>query len=294
LRHTIGGVEGVKLVQPAGHAGERAVAAAAALANLASDSDANRDSIVEAGGIAPLLSLLETSSSTKAKERAIGAISQLASRRTIQKEIAKAGGIPLLASVIIASQSNGKQEKGADLGIASKLYALAAFAASQLAKGNRLNQTALADAGAIQPLVAMLGSPNSDMQANAACALGTLAEAHADNQAAIARTGAIAPLTSLVREGAPLVKEMCAGALWAVCDDHAPNKSTVTKLGGVEPLVGLLVSGGTEASLIASVGALASYAPGPGASSSCLGRPKVPSPRPRTPVPSTRCSTTKR
>jgi hypothetical protein len=66
--------------------------AAAALANLASDSDANRDSIVEAGGIAPLLSLLETSSSTKAKERAIGAISQLASRRTIQKEIAKAGG----------------------------------------------------------------------------------------------------------------------------------------------------------------------------------------------------------
>ena len=234
--------------------------AAAALANLASDSDANRDSIVEAGGIAPLLSLLESSSSTKAKERAIGAISQLASRRTIQKEIAKAGGIPLLASVILASQSNGKQEKGADIGIASKLYALAAFAASQLAKGNRLNQTALADAGAIQPLVAMLGSPNSDMQANAACALGTLAEAHSDNQAAIARTGAIAPLTSLVREGAPLVKEMCAGALWAVCDDHAPNKSTVTKLGGVEPLVGLLVSGGTEASLIASVGALVSLA----------------------------------
>ena len=36
--------------------------AAGALANLASDSDANRNSIVDAGGISPLLALLESAS----------------------------------------------------------------------------------------------------------------------------------------------------------------------------------------------------------------------------------------
>ena len=42
--------------------------AAAALANLARDSADNRTSIVEAGGVEPLLALLE-SPSPKAKER---------------------------------------------------------------------------------------------------------------------------------------------------------------------------------------------------------------------------------
>ena len=51
--------------------------AAAALANLASDSAENRNSIVDAGGIAPLLLLLE-GSSAKAKENSVSAISKVA------------------------------------------------------------------------------------------------------------------------------------------------------------------------------------------------------------------------
>ena len=80
--------------------------AAAALANLASDSAENRNSIVDAGGIAPLLTLLEGTSS-KAKEQAVSAISKLAYKSAaIQSAISQAGGIPLLANVLTSSSNN--------------------------------------------------------------------------------------------------------------------------------------------------------------------------------------------
>ena len=67
--------------------------AAAALANLARDSEENRTSIVQAGGIPPLLSLLN-SSSAQAKENTVTAITQLAYRsRENQASVAAAGGI---------------------------------------------------------------------------------------------------------------------------------------------------------------------------------------------------------
>ena len=63
------------LADKAGSAQEQA---AAALANLASDSAENRVSIVDAGGIAPLLTLLLDGSSTKAKVSPDGAVLKLA------------------------------------------------------------------------------------------------------------------------------------------------------------------------------------------------------------------------
>ena len=242
----------VSMLHDKGNGGEEQ--AAAALANLASDSADNRKSIVEAGGIAPLLSLLE-STSPGARENAISAISQLAHNATIQRAIAEEGGVPLLANTLVASSSNVKEMISG-----SRLYSLSAFAVAQLARGNRDTQLALADAGAIPPLVAMLASPNVEMQAQAAGALSGLSADNADNQAAVARTGAIAPLCALVREGAPSVKEQSARALWSLATDNAANKATVAKLGGIEPLVGLLVSGGSDASLDSSVAALRSLA----------------------------------
>ena len=227
--------------------------AAAALANLASDSSDNRSSIVEAGGIAPLLALLE-SASFKAREKALGAISHLAHNHGIQEAIAAAGGIPLLANAL-ASTGNVKEAKGFE-----ELYSLSAFAVAQMASGNRANQLGLAEAGAITPLVSMLGSPQPEMQANAAGALAALAHENNENQSAIARTGAIAPLCALTREGTPRVKEQSASALWALATDNALNKATIAKLGGVEPLLALLVHGESPPSLQASVGALGSLA----------------------------------
>ena len=226
--------------------------ACAALANLASDSAENRGSIVEAGGIAPLLSIIEQN--TKAKEASLKAISKLAYKsESIQSAITAAGGIPLLVNSL-ASTSNAK-EMMAQAG----LYSLAANALSQLAKGSRENQSKISEAGAIPSLVSILGTPVPDLQANAAECLGNLAGNNPDIQAAIARTGAIAPLCTLLRDGqSDEVKEQAAAALWSLSLDNKPNKDTVAKLGGVEPLVNLLVMGTSEFSLDQATGALSS------------------------------------
>ena len=65
-----------KLVHMLGPRGGRAGAGGAALANLARESEDNRQSIVDADGISPLIELLETASA-KAKENAVGAIKEL-------------------------------------------------------------------------------------------------------------------------------------------------------------------------------------------------------------------------
>lgn len=87
--------------------------AAAALANLARDSTDNRVSIVEAGGIQPLLTLMQNSSKDKengssaARENTIGALVQLAWKsRSNQDAIAAAGGIPLLVDALLSSGSS--------------------------------------------------------------------------------------------------------------------------------------------------------------------------------------------
>ena len=124
--------------------------AAAAIANLASESTDNRTSIVESGGIEPLLGLLE-SGTPKAKENSTAAISKLAESDSIKKKIADSGGIPLLVN-LLASSSNAKE-----LMQYVQLYSLAANALSKLGKGNKENQIKIAEVGAIPSLVALLG-----------------------------------------------------------------------------------------------------------------------------------------
>ena len=127
-------------------------------------------------------------------------------------------------------------------------------------QGNPQNQNAIAEAGAIQPLVSMLASPAPTLQASAAGALANLARGHPDNQAAIARTGAVTPLCTLVREGSTEAKDRSASAIWSLATDNTANKDTIAKLGGIDPLLGLLVAGSTEKSQEYVAGALAALA----------------------------------
>jgi vacuolar protein 8 len=226
--------------------------AAAALANLASDSVGNRVSIVEAGGVRPLLTLLENTSN-KARENSIMAITHLAHEsEERQTAIAEAGGIPLVVNVLISASSNVKETS------VGRLCSLAADAVARLCDSHEGNQAAITEAGAIPALVAMLGSPSPQMQATAAGAIGALVRDNAENQAAVARTGAIAPLCANVREGNPETKERSAWALWALATNNAANKATIAKLGGIEPLVGLLVGGTDDKSMESAGIALAS------------------------------------
>ena len=79
----------------------------------------------------------------------------------------------------VAATSNAKEMMAS-----ISLVSLGAQAVAQLTEGNRENQTAFLGAGAIQPLVAMLGSPDARLQATAAAALSGLSRGHAENQAA--------------------------------------------------------------------------------------------------------------
>ena len=232
--------------------------AAAALANLARESQDNRKSIVDANGVGPLLDLLE-SASAKAKENSVSAIMEICrNSRENQNMIAKANegtGIARLVGVILGFSTLTMKDPAA-----AQLCTLAASAIREMAKHNKKNKDAIAAEGGIAPLVTMLASASSQMQANAAGALAHLARDHFANQAAIAKTGAVGPLCTLVREGAAETKDKSASAIWALSTDNAPNKDTIAKLGGIDPLVGLLVTGTSEKSQQCVAGALGALA----------------------------------
>lgn len=229
--------------------------AAAALANLARESEDNRTSIRKADGIPRLLNLL-SGNSVKAKENSASAISELAHKNVEnQRAIANAGGIPKLVATLIAGSADVKNVTGI------RLCTLIMLCIWHMADGNKENQTALMKEGAIPPVVAMVTNPDPEMQTNAAGSLACLCRDHPDNQAAIARSGAIPPLCTMVREGAVVeTREESAAALWALATDNAANKSTIAKLGGIEPLVNMLMYGQSENSSIKAAGALAALA----------------------------------
>ena len=227
--------------------------AAAAIANLARESTANCTSIVDAGGIPPLLALL-LSDSAKAKENSASAISQLASgSKPTQNAISKAGGIPLLVGVLTASSSNKNDMSQ------GQLETIVLHAIWKMAKKNFANQVALVEAGVIAPLVTMLGNSSPEMQLPATGAIECLLQAK-DIQAAVVRTGAIAPLCMLSRDGMTETQEQAAAALWSLSIDNAPNKTTIAKLGGIDALVKMVVTGGSDKAQRNAAGALATLA----------------------------------
>merc|ERR1719188_2623032 len=75
----------------------------------------------------------------------------------------------------------------------------AALALRNLASGNPENQAAIAQAGAILPLVKLLEDGMPGVREEAARALWNLAMDNFDNQVAIVRAGAAIPLVALLK-----------------------------------------------------------------------------------------------
>ena len=243
----------VHMLQDPGAGGQEQ--AAAALANLARESENNRQSIVDANGITPLLEILDASSA-KAKENAVDTIKELCrNSKNNQAQVARAGGIAKLVGVLQGFSVNALKES-----TVLQLMTLAASAIKEMARDNRMNQDAITEAGAIGPLVSMLIAPSPVMQANAAGALANLARNHPDNQGAITKTGAVAPLCVLMKEGSDDTKDESAFAIWSLATNHQGNKDTIAKLGGIDPLLSLLVTGWTERSVECVAGALTALA----------------------------------
>eukprot|EP01052_Picozoa_sp_SAG31_P050035 SAG31_NODE_11237_length_1050_cov_4.801262_1_plen_104_part_10 len=88
---------------------------------------------------------------------------------------------------------------------------------------NADNKVAIAQAGALAPLVRLLTEGSANAKEQAVLALQSLAANNADNKVAIAQAGALAPLVRLLTEGSAKAKENAAGALRNLAFNNADN-----------------------------------------------------------------------
>jgi vacuolar protein 8 len=119
------------------------------------------------------------------------------------------------------------------------------------------SRVAIARAGGIVPLVALLTVQDPAAGAEAARALRSLAF-NAEHQVLIAQAGAIAPLVTLVQSGTAGQKEHAAAALWTLAV-NAENQVLIAQAGAIAPLV-TLVQSGTAGQKEKAAGALANLA----------------------------------
>ena len=160
--------------------------AAAVLARLSGDSDKNVSAIATAGGVRSLVPLL-ASSSAAAQAHAAACLSDLCRTSLRNKNaILAENGIQMLVTLLSnpLSHSNTKAE--------------AAGALLALSSGQPENQKAIADAGAIKPLVALLGDDDNYARRKAAGAIAAIGYRNTANQDAVDKFNGIEKLIALL------------------------------------------------------------------------------------------------
>ena len=236
--------------------------------------------VVRAGGIAPLVNLVRAGTMA-AKRHAAKAIAQLASGARVDGLIAlicKAGAVGALIEwlprpVLDAADAEphpapphapggparqagtGGHAHGAAHGAGGEPGPpeLAARALCDLARSNRDMQSGIAEEGAIERLVAMLGGgggassggaegkggSSADGLQWAAAALAALADGHSLNQVGIAIEGGVGALVRLLQATHPPVREQATRALTALAGD-SDNQLAISEAGGIAPLAAML------------------------------------------------------
>ena len=102
----------------------------------------------------------------------------------------------------------------------------AAEALAKLAHANMGTQTAIAKAGGVPPLLAMLGSKSTNAQAQAATALAEVGRHHFENQQSITRAGGIVRLMGLLSNNVETsVQAAAAFALTEVCRQNPGSQA---------------------------------------------------------------------
>ena len=228
--------------------------AAAVLGRVASVSAEQQLQLVRDGAVVPLLNMLDVGDSLEAKAEAAGAVWALASGNSQAQDAIlsdtsiETKAVALLVRLLDAPSPNAQQK--------------AAGALTSLAAGSAASQESIVEAGAIQPLVALLGTSHDDnVHAQAATALAELAREHGAIQSAVAAASAIEPCVRVLRNanGAEAAREATARALCSLASKHRANQDAVAQLNGLAPLVSLVAVGGPLALEQAS-GALAALA----------------------------------
>ena len=225
--------------------------------------------IVRAGGIAPLVSLLR-SGSGGAKRCAAPALAQLArTDKSTQSAIAKAGAVSALIEWLPPADSpadvaanalgddntgHSPQERSRSPTIEHRASSMdhkagggggppemAARALCDLARGNVEMQSAIADEGALAPLVAMLATQlHAEGQKWAAAAIAALTESHVPNQTLVQQAGGIPPLVDLLGAARLGVREHAVMALRELARGNADIQLAIGTAGGIEPLVAMI------------------------------------------------------
>eukprot|EP00429_Kryptoperidinium_foliaceum_P032492 CAMPEP_0176154400 /NCGR_PEP_ID=MMETSP0120_2-20121206/78882_1 /TAXON_ID=160619 /ORGANISM="Kryptoperidinium foliaceum, Strain CCMP 1326" /LENGTH=165 /DNA_ID=CAMNT_0017491497 /DNA_START=42 /DNA_END=536 /DNA_ORIENTATION=- len=103
-------------------------------------------------------------------------------------------------------------------------------------------KVAIASAGAIPHLVALLRATMSDSQRQAARALHNLTSKNTDNKNAVVEAGAIPRLLLLMKSGAPAVREQVVGVLRNLTGGGVKpeNKAAVAEANAIPTLITVL------------------------------------------------------
>ncbi|XP_044502318.1 protein ARABIDILLO 1-like isoform X2 [Mangifera indica] len=164
------------------------------------------------------------------KERAAGALANLAADDKCSMEVAMAGGVHALVMLARNCKFEGVQEQAA--------RALANLAAHGDSNSN--NSAVGQEAGALEALVQLTHSPHEGVRQEAAGALWNLSFDDR-NREAIAAAGGVEALVALAQScsNASLgLQERAAGALWGLSVSEA-NCIAIGREGGVAPLIAL-------------------------------------------------------
>jgi hypothetical protein len=169
--------------------------ALAVVAAITRGSLANQEAVFKSGGIEPLVALLTSANAAVAGDESSGTApcQSFRSRGAARTDIDSAKATeskPLIGALLVSPTAQA----------AAALWSLTSSGAS--------SQTAIAGAGAIGPLIRLLGgaaSPRSQRQA--AGALSGLAAQHPRNQQAIMSANAVEPLVAMLHPVQPVTGE---------------------------------------------------------------------------------------
>jgi len=222
-----GVVEGLMMMLTSPDPTEKAKAAAA-LCNICSETDANRELVVRAGGLPSLIDmLLHPSPEVPFMQSAAAAcICNLAANLNSKEIIATSGALQVLVEVL---QSENQAAA-----------AQAAGALWSLCVDNDANKQRVAEAGAIPHLVALLKVNDSFAQSQSAGALSECSIRNDNNKRIISQNGAIQPLVKMLKSPDLSVQRLSSCALCNVCANHESNKRQAREVGALPVLVHLL------------------------------------------------------
>ncbi|EDO43577.1 predicted protein [Nematostella vectensis] len=245
---------------------ERQKSAVKCLEVLSVAKDNHWKSILYAGGVPALVTLLKTDDEDL-QGCAASVLCNIGSHEEVRLEVSAADAVVVVIKLLnspvamIHSRSaviigdlgcvSNNQEKIAEEGGIEALVGLlnsdvehvlvnAVNALRVVADGSKSNQKAIAESGALDILISLLSTRSKKLQANTAACLSSLAKCHHDNQDLIVAKGAVKSLVTLARSKSSVCQVKAASALEALAEKNPEAQKIIDEADAPKPLIRLL------------------------------------------------------